>query len=210
MNMNDIDGEGFWDFLALLASRQSIRRFLSRPVPKEKLDRVLEAAVRAPSAHNRQPWRFAVLQTPESRVRLAGAMGADFRRDLTSDGVPLVQVEAQVRRSYQRIVEAPVAILLCMDLTEMDAYPDPIRRQAEYIMGVQSVAMAGENLLLAAHAQGLGGVWVCAPIFTPDTARSALELPEAWQPQGLLLLGYPERAPEPRTRKELAEVTRYL
>jgi F420 biosynthesis protein FbiB-like protein len=208
--MNDVDGEGFWNFLELLASRQSIRRFLTKPVPEEMLARVLDAAVRAPSPHNRQPWRFAVLQTPESRIRLAGAMGVDFRRDLISDGVSQIEVEAQVRRSYQRIVDAPAAILLCLDLTEMDAYPDPIRRQAEYLMGVQSVAMAGENLLLAAHAQGLGGVWVCAPLFTPETARTALGLPEAWQPQGLLLLGYPERVPEPRARKELAEVTRYL
>ena len=77
-------------------------------------------------------------------------------------------------------------------------------------MGVQSVAMAGENLLLAAHALGLGGVWVCAPLFTPGTVGEVLGLPASWQPQGLVLLGYPAQMPKPRPRKNIEEVTLWL
>ena len=195
---------------SLIGTRRSIRRFLKHPVPHSTIQRTLEAAVHAPSAHNRQPWRFAVLTSSESRVRLAGSMGADFRRDLLANGLSEEEVEEQVQRSYRRIVEAPVAVLLCLEMSEMDLYPDPDRQRAEYLMAVQSVAMAGENLLLAAHAEGLGGVWICAPLFAPVAARASLDLPESWQPQGLLLLGYSARAPEPRPRKPLSEVARFL
>jgi coenzyme F420-0:L-glutamate ligase/coenzyme F420-1:gamma-L-glutamate ligase len=193
-----------------IRSRRSVRRFLPDPVPDEILQRIMETALWAPSAHNRQPWRFAVLAGAASRKCLTDAMGEDFRRDLLADGLPLEQVEAQVERSRQRIVEAPVAILLCLDSVEMDTYPDERRQEAEYQMVVQSVAMAGQNLLLAAHAEGLGAVWICAPLFAQDTARRALSLPETWQPQGLVLLGYIKAITSTRGRKSIAEVAKFL
>jgi coenzyme F420-0:L-glutamate ligase/coenzyme F420-1:gamma-L-glutamate ligase len=100
--------------------------------------------------------------------------------------------------------------MLCLDTQVGDDYPDERRRQAEYLMGVQSVAMAGENLLLAAHDEGLGGVWVCAPLFAQESVRKALELPIEWQPQGLLLLGYPAKVPQMRPHRPIAEITRFL
>jgi F420 biosynthesis protein FbiB-like protein len=137
-------------------------------------------------------------------------MGDDFQRDLLASGLSQEQAAAQVERSYRRIQEAPVALLICLDMTEMDTYPDADRQQAEYLMAVQSVAMAGENLLLAAHAEGLGGVWTCAPLFAQEAARASLDLPAAWQPQGLLLLGRSAQVPEPRSRKPLDEVVRFF
>lgn len=192
--------------LALIQNRRSVRRFRPQPLPAGVLERLLGAAVQAPSAHNRQPWRFVVLETPAARDRLAGALGAEFRAALLADGLPPAEAEAQVSRSYQRLIEAPAAILLCLDPADLDVYPDAPRQQAELLMAVQSVAMAGENLLLAAHAEGLGGVWICAPLFAPAAARAALSLPQDWQPQGLLLLGYPEQQPKARGRKPLQDV----
>jgi nitroreductase len=101
-------------------------------------------------------------------------------------------------------------VLLCLDMTEMDHYPDPDRQRAEFLMAVQSVAMAGENLLLAAHAEGLGAVWICAPLFAQETARASLDLPRSWEPQGLLLIGRSAKVPEPRPRKPLEEVTLFF
>jgi coenzyme F420-0:L-glutamate ligase/coenzyme F420-1:gamma-L-glutamate ligase len=194
----------------LLLSRRSVRRFQSRPVEQAVIRRILEAATYAPSSHNRQPWRFAVLSTQEARRRLADSMGADFRRDLIADGLGEQEVDAQVQRSRQRILEAPLAILLCLDARTGDQYPDKTRQQAEYLMGVQSVAMAGQNLLLAAHANGLGGVWVCAPLFARQTVRLSLDLPTEWDPQGLLLLGYPAKIPVPRPRRPVEEVSVFI
>jgi coenzyme F420-0:L-glutamate ligase/coenzyme F420-1:gamma-L-glutamate ligase len=65
-------------------------------------------------------------------------------------------------------------------------------------------------LLLAAHALGLGGVWVCAPLFAQETVRMTLDLPQTWQPQGMVLMGFPAKIPPQRPRKELSEVSRFL
>jgi coenzyme F420-0:L-glutamate ligase / coenzyme F420-1:gamma-L-glutamate ligase len=195
--------------LGVLLGRQSVRRFLARPVPPEVLEPLLAAAAQAPSAHNRQPWRFAVLRAQAARQALAQAMGDEFLRDLLADGLDAQAVETQVKRSHSRILEAPVVVLLCADESLQDVYPDARRQQAEYLMLVQSVALAGENMLLAAHASGLGGVWVCAPLFAPLAVIQALDLPPGWQPQGMLLLGYPAQVPAPRPRQPLDEIVKY-
>jgi coenzyme F420-0:L-glutamate ligase / coenzyme F420-1:gamma-L-glutamate ligase len=167
---------------------------------------VIEAATWSPSAHNRQPWRFTVIAAQESRKKLVDKMGEDFQRDLLKDGLELEEVNKQVCRSRNRILEAPTAVLLSLDKNELDIYPDENRQKAEYLMAVQSVAMAGSALLLAAHAEGLGGVWICAPLFAGETVNQALHLPETWEPQGLILLGFPAKIPEPRPRRPLHEV----
>jgi F420 biosynthesis protein FbiB-like protein len=192
-----------------LATRRSVRRFRPEPVPDALLRRVLETALRAPSAHNRQPWRFAVLTGAPAKERLALALGADFRRDLLTDGLSSEEAEAQAARSEARMRAAPALVILCQDLSVGDDYSDALRRQAEHTMGVQSVALAGGALLLAAHAAGLGGVWMCAPLFAPETTRRALDLPAGWDPQGMILLGYPARLPPPRERLALDMVARF-
>jgi coenzyme F420-0:L-glutamate ligase/coenzyme F420-1:gamma-L-glutamate ligase len=62
--------------------------------------------------------------------------------------------------------------------------------------------MAGQNILLAAHDAGLGGCWMCAPLFCADVVRDALDLPGDWQPQALLTIGYPAETRE-KTRHPL-------
>lgn len=180
--------------------RRSIRRYRREPVPREAIQSILEAGIWAPSAHNRQPWRFAVTESPSQKEFLAQEMGARLRRDLQADGVPEAIIEHDVARSYDRITSAPVLIALCLSMVDMDSYPDERRSQAEYLMAVQSVAMAGQNILLAAHENGLGACWMCAPLFCPDVVRSALDLPADWQPQALLTLGYPAETRE-KTRQ---------
>ena len=143
---------------------------------------------------------------PDSKRRLADEMALDFERDLSADGLSLNEIKERIGRSNDRILQSPVIVVLCLDMDVMDTYPDPRRSQAEYIMGIQGVALAGGTLLLAAHAEGLGGVWMCAPLFAPETVLRALTLPPFWQPQGMLALGYPAEIPEPRPRRALSEV----
>ncbi|HMM27003.1 MAG TPA: nitroreductase family protein [Aggregatilineaceae bacterium] len=193
--------------LALIQARRSIRRTLDRPVPHRVIERLLEAARWAPSAHNRQPWRFAVIESVAWRGRLAAAMGECLRADLAADGLEADAIERQVRRSYERISSAPLVIVFFLSLADMDRYPDPARQEAEHLMAVQSVALAAQNMLLQAHAEGLGACWMCAPLFCPDVVRAELNLPADWIAQGLLTAGYPaeerqkSREPlEPRVR----------
>lgn len=193
-----------------MRTRRSVRRFRSDPVPDSVIEAILTTATFAPSAHNRQPWRFVVLKDSSTRKKLAEAMALDFQRDLESDGVPPEKIQAQVKRSRDRITSAPVAILLCLDMSEMDSYPDKRRTKAEFRMTAQSVAAAGMQLLLAAHAEGLGAVWACWPLFAVETIQRTLNLPETWEPQGMVFLGFPQVIPAERERKKLQEITLYL
>ncbi len=194
------------DLLAWLRSRRSVRTFRQEQVPADVLARVLETAAYAPNAHNRQPWRFVQLASPASRQAMLAAMQPGVEAALRAEGLGTEALAAQVSRSRNRVLAAPEAILLCLDLEALNHYQDAERTHGEYLMGVQSVALAGGQLLLAAHAEGLGGVWVCAPLFASGPVGQALGLPSGWQAQGLVLLGYAEGEPRVRERRSLDEV----
>jgi F420 biosynthesis protein FbiB-like protein len=189
------------DLHDFLRTRRSIRRFKPDPVPDSVIQNILTTATFAPSAHNRQPWRFVVVTDSSVKVKLADAMAMDFQRDLERDGLAPEKIEAQIKRSKERITSAPLAVLLCLALSEMDSYPDEKRSKAEYLMAVQSAAAAGLQLLLAVHAEGLGGVWACWPLFAQETIQKTLGLSETWEPQGMFFVGYPDIIPEAKERK---------
>jgi coenzyme F420-0:L-glutamate ligase/coenzyme F420-1:gamma-L-glutamate ligase len=189
-----------------LRTRRSVRRFKPDPVPDSVIENILATATYAPSAHNRQPWRFAVITSPSVKISLAEAMAADFERDLARDGVPAEKIQSQVRRSTERITSAPAAILICLDMNDMDTYPDEKRSRAEWIMATQSVAAAGLQLLLAAHAEGLGGVWACWPLFAQETIQKTLDLPHSWEPQGMFFIGYADMIPRTKEMIDLENV----
>jgi coenzyme F420-0:L-glutamate ligase / coenzyme F420-1:gamma-L-glutamate ligase len=194
------------DFRQWLSTRRSVRRFRPGSVSQETLVGLLEAACQAPSAHNRQPWRFVVVGTAEVRARLAGAMAEKHRADMLADGREARTVEARVAARSNRLVEAPACLVVCVNMQEMDQYPDPQRQAAEHAMAVQSAALAGGHLLLAAHAEGLGACWLCAPLFAPAIVRQVLDLPDEWEPQAILVLGEAAETPDHPGRRPLDEV----
>ena len=193
-------------FQALIRTRRSIRRYQPEPVPEEMLRRILEAAIWAPSAHNRQPWRLVVLTDPARREALAGRMGELLRAARTADGDNESDIEGDVSRSYTRIAGAAAAIAVFLTMEDMDTYPDPRRSHAETLMAVQGAAMATQNLLVAAHAEGLGACWMCAPLFCQEEVGAALGVPSHWQAQALITLGYPASKGKPANRRPLADV----
>jgi F420 biosynthesis protein FbiB-like protein len=190
----------------LMATRRSIRRYRPEPVAPEFVDELLQCALSAPSAHNRQPWRFAVIHEPAAKARLASAMGERLRADRLRDGDAPGAVEADVARSFERLTAAPILIVVAATMVDMDDYPDAARRQAEYLMAVQGTAMAVQNFLLAAHSAGLGACWMCAPLFCPDAVRTCIGLPSDWQPQSIITVGWPASEGRTYSRRPLAEV----
>ena len=196
------------DLDGIVFGRRTVRRFLPDPVPEATILGMIEAATRAPSAHNRQPWRFHIVRDTEGKARLAKAMGDRLRADRSKDGDDPELIRQDVERSSARINGAPALIAVCLTLDDMDTYPDARRGAAEFLMAVQSTAMAAQILLLKAQAEGLGACWMCAPLFCVETVRGALDLPDSWQPQGLILLGYPAEPGKIRERKPLGEIVR--
>ncbi len=200
----EFDGHG------LLRSRTSIRYYRPEAPATNTIERILVSAAAAPSSHNRQPWRFLVIADHDLKVRLARVMGARLTADRRRDGDPQAAIAKDVDRSFQRITGAPFVILLAVTVAGMDRYPVDARAGADWIMAVQSTAMAGQNLLLAAHAEGLGTCWMCAPLFCEAETKRALSLPDDWQIQGLITLGFPARPAILKPRKPLREVAVFI
>ncbi|MFI5272508.1 MAG: TIGR03668 family PPOX class F420-dependent oxidoreductase [Ktedonobacterales bacterium] len=194
------------DFAPLARGRRSVRAFQARPVPREALLAVIEAARWAPSPHGRQPWRFVVLTRDEPKRQLAAAMGAEWERVLAMDGEPSETIARRLRRSRERIEQAPALILACLYLDDLDRYPDPDRQRAEETMAIQSLGAALQNALLAAYALGLDTGWMCAPLFSPATVRAALDLDERLIPHALIPVGYAAAEPKRRPHRPAEEL----
>jgi coenzyme F420-0:L-glutamate ligase / coenzyme F420-1:gamma-L-glutamate ligase len=192
-----------------MTERRSIRKYLDGSIARDVVDALLAAAITAPSAHNRQPWRFFVTQSQRTKHRLAIAMGERLRADRLCDGDRMEDIDRDVERSYARVTGAPVVVVVCMSMIDMDRYPDPHRNESEHTMAVQGTAMAAQNLLLAAHAAGLGACWMCAPLFCPDTVVAELALPSDWEPQGIVTLGHPAESGKPFKRRPISEIVRH-
>ena len=197
------------DLHTFLRTRRSIRRFKSDPIPDSVIEDILTTATFAPSAHHRQPWRFCVVKDLSVKNELANAMAEKFQQELKNDNRSSDEISKRVSRSKDRILSAPVVILLSVDMSDMDTYPDRRRKKAEYIMATQSAANAGMQLLLAAHAEGLGSVWVCSPLFAQEAVQTVLNLPKTWEPQAMYFLGYPAETPQARERKPINEITKW-
>jgi coenzyme F420-0:L-glutamate ligase/coenzyme F420-1:gamma-L-glutamate ligase len=186
-----------------ITGRRSLRQFASRSIARPLLHKLLYAACLAPAPHHTRPWRFVTLETDESRSRLANAMGAAWRRDLEADGVEGPKIAALLARSRKQIAEAPALVLGCLVSDGLRRWPDERRQRAEWGMVVQSMGCALENLMVAAHNEGLASFWISAPSFCPDAVREALDLPSGYEAQALVVLGYPAEGVSPGRRPEL-------
>ncbi|MFT4040744.1 MAG: TIGR03668 family PPOX class F420-dependent oxidoreductase [Thermomicrobiales bacterium] len=193
-------------FADLVRGRRSVRAFSSRPVPRAIIEEAIAAAGWAPSPHGRQPWRFVVVESPERRLALADAMSATWQEQLQFDGQDVAVIASRLAKSRDRLIRAPVLILPCLYLADIDVYPDPDRQAAEELMAVQSIGSAIQNLLLALYAAGVDGGWMCAPLFCPEIVQAALGLDPALQPHALIPVGYAAADPVRRPRRPVSEL----
>jgi coenzyme F420-0:L-glutamate ligase / coenzyme F420-1:gamma-L-glutamate ligase len=189
------------DLFEAIRQRRSIRKYLPKPVQKEVVSEVLGAAGWAPSAHNSQPWRFIILQDASIRRKLADAMTDAWAADLAKDDA---KVDAKMREErVKRFADAPVLILACFTMDGLRKFPDSERQLCERDLAVESFGASLQNLLLAAHAKGLGACWFCAPAFCKETVRKVLKIPDVVEPQAFVAMGYPAERPDVPIKKLL-------
>ncbi|MHA1699934.1 MAG: nitroreductase family protein [Promethearchaeota archaeon] len=192
-----------WIFFSkIVRSRRSYkRRYSTANVDPEIIKDCIELARWAPSAHNAQPWRFLIFykQDPfhtQLRSELIKSMTGKYRRDLIRDDVEPKKIDLIVKSSLEKFLEAPALLLIFLDMSNMDKYPDQPRMDAEFIMGTQSVAASIQILLLALDLRGIKCCWYCAPLFSADIIRDTLKIPENWHPQAFVTAGYPPKITE--------------
>jgi len=192
--------------LQIIKKRRSVRKYSHRNVSKSALLKILEGARWAPSAHNAQPWRFIILTEMEDKKRLAEAMAEEWNKKKKKNGVPKNERDLLLEASIECFTRAPIVIVACVSMEEMDKYPDEKRQRFEHLMATQSLAAAIQNMLLVAHSEGLGACWFCAPLFCQDVVKRTLGIPEDIEPQALITFGYPDEKPDPPDRKSLEEI----
>jgi len=165
------------DYLGFILGRRSIRVYSPGEVGEAAVTKLLEAAMAAPSAMTKDPWRFVIVRDKQTLAKLAA-----------------------LHPGAAMLSSAALAIVVCGDL---DA---AFERQISYLL--QDCSAATENLLLAAHAQGLGACWVGIHPGEPliKRVKELLSLPSSFVPVTVVSLGHPGEQPGPRTRYNAAHV----
>lgn len=198
--------------MKVIQDRRSIRQYTDEPVSEEALEMILEAARQAPSGENAQPWRFIIVQDPETRKRMGAIAGGGSGRRFTAEFVTQkmqerfasLEDEAKRKAAFEKLTsgqvsaflaEAPVNIVVC---GRKDVWDLPYDTSA-----------AIENMLLMVTALGLGACWVIAPcidIRDEERLKELLGVPEGLKIVSIVAVGHPARYPRPRPRIPLHEL----
>ena len=177
------------EIISFLTSRRSSKLLKKGHVPLGDVVEAVRVATYAANAHNAQPWRFIIVADESVKERLIDEMAGEWRRDLLNDGLEPEKVESIIKHACERSRRASLIVIACLDMSVMDRYPDERRNRYEYIMGVQSLAAAVQNMLLALHAMNLGACWRCSPLFAQDAVRRVLGIPAGIEPQAMVEIG---------------------
>lgn len=202
-----------------MRSRRSVRRFRSDPVPRETVMQLLEAAVTAPSASNKQPWRFLVVEDRGRIERMAQAV-----REATAHVAAHIPESSQPAfRAYgdyfTRFEHAPAVIVPIHRPTTVlsnlvdDALDDGSRKtiaRMEEQSALVGTSLALQNLLLMAHAIGLGASGMTGPLVAEPALRAILDVPDGWGIVAIVPIGWPAEDPSPTERKPVDKVVRWL
>jgi nitroreductase len=187
------------EVLEAISRRRSIRRFKDKPVPRELLEKLLTASVQAPSANNRQPWRFVVLEGAAkdklSRLMLQGAESIKARGEETGSCV----------HSAQIIAQAPATIVVFNAAKE---HAGRIFDHPSYIApDIQSIGGMIQTMLLAAEDLGLGTLWIADVLYAYTLIREWLGRRE--ELVAAVTVGYPDESPAARSRRPWNELTEW-
>lgn len=201
----------FEALMEVLRGRRSVRMFKKEPVGREMVKQVIEAASWAPSASNRQDWEFTVVESHSVKRSMGLAVRRCWDELLARPDAESVGEELrQHSRFFSWFARAPLVIAI--SAREPDGYMTHLcGARAQDVAGQKiSGAMAAQNLMLAAHALGLGSCCLTAPLAAEDELKSLLGLGRRRELVCLIALGWPAGEAPVMPRKKVAEVMRII
>lgn len=175
--------------------RLTISKVKPDPVPREMVEKILSAAVQAPNHHKVRPWRFVVL-TGDGRKKLGDVMAASFLD--RNPGAPPEGLD----KTRALPLRAPVIITIGVD--------KPAESKIIEIENIAAAAAAGQNILLAANALGLGVIWRTGEWARDPKVKEFLGFETDQHVLGFLYIGYPDVMPEPYTRQSFEDRTVWM
>jgi nitroreductase len=188
--------------LEAIAKRRSIRRFKDQPIPDDALQAILTAATQAPSAKNRQPWRFVVVPRDKR---------ADMIR-VMREGIAKAKSRGEDIGSSEwtaAVMEKAAVTIFVFNPHGLDPWlARSIEQNFLDVVNIQSIGAAIQSMLLAAQGLGVGSLWICDVFEAYDDLRRWLG--EEGQMIAAVSLGYAAESPGPRPRKSVEEVTRWM
>ncbi|MDD2233780.1 MAG: nitroreductase family protein [Desulfitobacteriaceae bacterium] len=180
------------DFYKVIMERRSIRKFKPDPIPKEVLERIIKLGMWAPSAMNTQPWEFYVFSNA-ARERIGEILGKSYK-NITPRLKELFLEKMQniVRYFFSDMGGAPTIILVLSKKLPVEQYQQG---------AIQSCAAAIQNLLLAAHIEGLGACWMTGPLWVEEEVLAYLGRQDDARMVAAIPIGYPDQTPPTPLRK---------
>ena len=202
-----------------LQARRSVRRFTGVVPDRALVERLIEAAVTAPSASNRQPWRFFVVSSKEKIAAMAAAVRAAVERiaqhvEPASEEAFRAYGDYFTRFEHAPLVVAPIfqgprtlSHLVNGALSDVDRASIAAMERDSGLIGA---SLALQNLLLMAPELGLGASAMTGPLVAAPELRALLEVPPSWSLVALVPLGYPDEVPAATERKPAERVVRWI
>lgn len=202
-----MDSESYREFVM---SRRSIRKYTSEKPSHVQIERMIEAACWAPSNHNRQGWKFIVFEDRHQIRELARATRQFLKQTLANTNRLMASRADELIHYSGAFDQAPVVVLVMHKKSPAMGKSMLRTASSDLVSGeAMSAAMACQNLVLAAHAMGLGTCVMTAPLLAGTVWNSLEDLPLGYEPTCLITVGYPSEVPSAPKRKELKHTVEY-